>query len=64
MPRLLGVSDIARELDRPIQVVSNWYRRGSQKLPPPSYLGPNDAPLWTRQALEKAETLPPLIPGR
>jgi hypothetical protein len=58
MPRrLLGLSDIARELGTTIQVVSNWHARANGRLPKPSYLGPNEAPLWTRQALERAGVL-------
>lgn len=52
--RLLGLSDIARELGTSIQVVSNWHLRANGRLPTPNYIGPNEAPLWTRQRLEKA----------
>jgi nicotinamidase-related amidase len=52
--RLLGLSDLARELGVPVQLVSNWHARDNGRLPKPSYLGPNGAPLWRRQAIRPA----------
>jgi predicted DNA-binding transcriptional regulator AlpA len=55
--RILGLSDVARELGLSVQVVSNWYARANGRLPKPNYLGPNGAPLWRRRRLEDHEEL-------
>lgn len=62
MEKLLGLSDLARELEVSRQAIRDRYERG--RLPKPNYIGPKDGPLWKRATLERAEILRAMSTGK
>lgn len=62
MEKLLGISDVARELAVTRQAIRDRYERG--RLPKPSYLGPKDGPLWKRAVLVRDGVLKTVSTGK
>lgn len=48
-PRLLGLSDIAREVGMSRQAIADFYERG--KIPRADFRGPKDGPLWRAKSV-------------